>query len=175
MENEEVGSEEKIENKTKAIKLLEIIEDFFLNILDKIKLKPLADLYRNHREGWRYLIFGALATIVNIVVYYIAFYAINIDNATSNVIAWVIAAIFAYITNKIFVFESKVDSKKQLLKEATSFFACRLFTLLIDEVIMVVSVDKLGLSGIIMKIISNIIVIILNFILSKLVIFKKEK
>lgn len=162
------------EEKTVALKILEKIEDFFLKILDKIKLKSLADLYRNHREGWRYLIFGALATVVNIVAYSVAFYLMNIDNAISNIIAWVIAAIFAYLTNKYMVFISKVDSKKALLKEITSFFSCRLFTLLIDEAIMIITVDKLGWSGILMKIIANIIVIILNFVLSKLIIFKKK-
>lgn len=163
------------EEKSKAIKILEKLEDFFLNILDKIKLKKLADLYRNHREGWRYLIFGALATIVNIAVYSFAFYVTHIDNAISNIIAWVIAAIFAYLTNKFMVFASKVDTKKALLREITSFFSCRLFTLAIDEIIMIISVDKLGLSAFIMKVFANIIVIILNFVLSKLIIFKKKK
>lgn len=167
--------EKEEQEKSKSIKFLEAIEDFFLNILDKIKLKSLADLYRNHREGWRYLIFGALATIVNILVYSIAFYSFGIENGTSNVIAWIVAAIFAYITNKIFVFESKVDTKKALLKEMTSFFGCRLLTLLIDQAIMVISVDKFGWPGLLMKVISNIIVIILNFVLSKLIIFKKQK
>lgn len=163
-----------MEDKTKALKILEIIEDFFLNLLDKMKLKSLADLYRNHREGWRYLIFGALATVVNIVAYSIVFYVAHINNAISNIIAWVIAAVFAYLTNKFMVFISKAKNKKALLKEITSFFGCRLITLLIDEIIMILSVDKLGLPAFIMKVIANIVVIILNFILSKLVIFKKQ-
>lgn len=167
--------EDNKKEQSKASKALEMVEDFFLNILDKIKLKPLADLYRNHREGWRYLIFGALATVVNIVAYSVAFYTAHIDNAISNIIAWVVAAVFAYITNKFMVFESKVETKKALFKEMTSFFGCRLFTLLIDEIIMVVSVDKFGMPAFLMKVIANIVVIILNFVLSKLIIFKKEK
>ncbi len=167
-------NENDIQEKTKPIIILEIIENFFLNILDKIKLKPLADLYRKHKEGWRYLIFGALATIVNIAVYSVSFYVTHIDNAVSNVIAWVVAAIFAYITNKFLVFASKVDTKKALIGEITSFFSCRLFTLVVDEIIMIISVDKLGLSPFIMKVVANIVVIILNFVLSKLVIFKKK-
>lgn len=166
--------EDEKQEKSKALKLLEIVEDFFLKLLDKIKLKELADLYRNHREGWRYLIFGVLATVVNIAVYTMVFYTAHIDNAISNVIAWVVAAVFAYLTNKFMVFVSKVDTKKALLREITSFFSCRLFTLLIDEIIMVVSVDNFGLPAFIMKVIANIVVIILNFILSKLIIFKKQ-
>lgn len=165
---------EEEQEKSKALKFLEVVEDFFLNLLDKIKLKAVADLYRNHREGWRYLIFGALATVVNIVVYALAFYTANIDNAISNVIAWVASAIFAYLTNKFMVFASKAHTKTALLKEITSFFSCRLFTLLVDEAIMIVAVDKLNMSAFIMKVVANIVVIILNFILSKLIIFKKD-
>lgn len=174
-EKKETDEEISKADKSKAIIILEKIEDFFLNILDKIKLKSLADLYRNHREGWRYLIFGALATVVNIAVYSVAYYWFYIENAISNMIAWVVAAIFAYLTNRIFVFESKVNTKKGILKEMTSFFSCRLFTLLVDEIIMIVTVDNLGWSGILMKIVANIVVIVLNFVLSKLIIFKKEK
>lgn len=174
LKNNQIKEAKNLQEKSKPIQVLEIIEDFFLNILDKIKLKPLADLYRNHREGWRYLIFGALATVVNIAVYSVAFYVTHIDNAVSNVIAWIVAAIFAYITNKFMVFASKVDTRKDLLREITSFFSCRLFTLVVDEIIMIISVDKLGLSAFIMKVVANIVVIILNFILSKLIIFKKK-
>ena len=73
------------------------------------------------------------------------------------------------------VFASKVDTKKALLREITSFFSCRLFTLVVDEIIMIISVDKLGLSPFIMKVVANIVVIILNFVLSKLIIFRKKK
>ena len=165
---------EEEQEKSKALKYLEVVENFFLGFLDKIKLKWLADLYRNHREGWRYLIFGALATVVNIAAYSVAFYTANIDNAISNVIAWVVAAVFAYLTNKFMVFASKAHTKKALLKEITSFFSCRIFTLLVDEVIMIVSVDKYNMPAFIMKIVANIVVVILNFILSKLIIFKKN-
>ena len=71
------------EEKTKAIKSLEIIENFFLNILDKIKLKFLADIYRNHLEGMRYLVFGALATIINLGVKFLLLFTIS--NASSKV------------------------------------------------------------------------------------------
>ncbi len=167
--------EKEIEEKSKSIKFLEIIENFFLNILDKIKLKKIADIYRNHLEGMRYLVFGALATVVNIACYSICLYSLNIENATSNIIAWIVAAIFAYITNKFFVFDSKVNTKKALIYEITSFFGCRLLTLVIDEAIMIITVDKMGLNGFLMKVIANIVVIILNFVFSKLFIFKKDK
>ena len=156
------------------MKVWEAIEKFFLELARKIKLSKLADIYEAHLEGMRYLVFGALATAVNIAVYSLCFYLFNISNATSNVIAWIVAAVFAYYTNKVLVFESKVNTKKELLKEATSFFGCRLLTLAIDQAIMIITVDKLKFNGFLMKVISNIIVIILNFVFSKLFIFKKD-
>ena len=153
--------------------MIDKIEEFGLNVLEKIHLKKLAELYRTHKEGIRYLIFGALTTIVNILAYSILYYALHINNAISNVIAWIMGATFAYITNKLYVFNSKVNNKKELIKEIVYFYGCRLLTLAVDEGIMVLTVDKLGWNALLMKIIANIIVIILNFIFSKILIFKK--
>ena len=154
--------------------MVDKIEEFFLKILEKIHLKKIADMYRAHKEGMRYLVFGALTTLVNIVAYAILYYIFHIDNAISNAIAWVIGAIFAYVTNKLYVFNSKVNTKKELLREIVSFFGCRLATLAVDEGIMILTVDKFGWNALLMKIIANIIVIILNFVFSKIIIFKKK-
>ena len=157
-----------------TLRIFEAVENFGLMILEKIHLKGLADFYRKHIEGMRYLICGALATVVNIGAYSLCYYPFHISNSTSNVIAWVVAAVFAYITNRIIVFDSHVNSKKGLAKEITSFFGCRLLTLAVDQAIMIFTVDKLGWNGFLMKVLANIIVIILNFIFSKILIFKKD-
>ena len=154
-------------------KIVDVVEEFFLKLFEKIGLKKFVEWYRAHQEGMRYLVFGALATLVNIVVYSICYYTIHIENGISNVIAWVIAAIFAYITNKFCVFNSKVDNNKALIYEIASFFGCRLLTLAIDEAIMIITVNKLALNALLMKIVANVVVIILNFVFSKLIIFKK--
>ena len=155
--------------------MIDKIEEFGLKILELIKLKKLADWYREHKEGMRYLIFGGLTTIVNIIAYAVLYYVFNIENATSNVIAWVLGATFAYITNKLYVFNSRVENKKELLREIIYFYGCRLLTLVIDEGIMIITVDKLEWNALFMKIIANIIVIILNFVFSKIIIFKNKK
>ena len=155
--------------------MIDKLEEFCLKILEKIHLKKLADWYRKHQEGMRYLIFGALSTIVNIVSYAVLYYIFHISNAVSNILAWIIAATFAYITNKLYVFDSKVNNKKELLKEIVYFYGCRLFTLAIDEGIMILAVDRFKWNGILMKIVANIIVIILNFIFSKILIFRKQE
>ncbi len=160
---------------------MEKLENFFLNILDKIKLKKLADIYRNHREGMRYLIFGGLATLVNILVFIICARLIFLNLTDdlrvniSNVIAIIISILFAYITNKLFVFETKTESKKDLLREFTSFISCRIVTAIMDLGLMQLTVNILNWNDILMKILVNILVILVNFIFSKLIIFKKKE
>ena len=92
----------------------------------------------------------------------------------ANIVAWVLAVSAAYITNKIWVFESKAWTKKAILQEAAAFAACRIATGVMDLAIMYVSVDLLGLPDLIMKVLSNAFVIVLNFIFSKLIIFKSK-
>ena len=154
--------------------IVDKIEKFSLKVLEKIGLKKLANWYREHQEGMRYLVFGALTTFVNILAYSLLYYIVHISNATSNVIAWILGVMFAYITNKLYVFNSKTNTKLEFIKEITSFVGCRLLTLVIDEGIMIITVDNWGWNGLLMKIIANIIVIILNFIFSKILIFKKK-
>ena len=154
--------------------MIEKIENFCLKILEKIGLKGFADWYRKHIEVMRYLVFGVLTTAINIIVYSICFYGFKIENLVSNIIAWILSVIFAYITNRKYVFDSKASTFKAICIEMASFFASRLVTLGVDEGIMFVTVDKWQWNGLLMKILSNIIVIILNYIFSKVLIFKKK-
>ena len=122
-----------------------------------------------------YLIFGVLTTFVNIVVYYILFNHVLLSNILSNGIAWVAAVIFAFITNKIWVSKSKTLEIEQVIKELIAFFSARLSTGLLDMAIMYVGVDLLKVNSIYSKIISGVVVVILNYIFSKLFIFRKNK
>ena len=155
--------------------MIDKIEEFFLKIAEKIGLKKLADWYREHREGMRYLVFGVLSTIINIVVFAICERILHLSTIISNVIAWIIAVLFAYITNKLYVFDSKTTKKQELAKEIISFFSARIFTLVIETIFLKIVIDKLGFNEILMKIISNVIVIFLNYVFSKIFIFKEEK
>jgi len=161
--------------------MIDKIENFCLNILRKIKLGKLADIYEEHREGMRYLVFGALSTVVNIVVagltYYVVFASLaeELKVNLSTIIAIIAAWIFAYVTNKLYVFESKTETRKDLIKEIISFIGCRIITAIVEVIFMNIFVTKLQFNYMLMKIISNIIVIILNFIFSKLLIFKNKK
>ncbi|MBR3133511.1 MAG: GtrA family protein [Clostridia bacterium] len=160
---------------------MEKLENFFLGILDKIKLKFLADIYRNHREGMRYLIFGALATVVNIIVYVVCAHVffVNLDDTLkvnlSNGTAIVLSILFAYLTNKLWVFETKTENLKDLFREFSSFISCRVVTALLDLGLMQLTVNVFKWNDILMKILVNLIVILLNFVFSKLFIFKKKE
>ena len=130
------------------------------------------EIYKKYKMLILYLIFGGLTTLLNIGTYLFFYHLVKIGNVPSNIIAWIAGVIFAFITNKIYVFESK---SKSIFYEITTFLACRLGTGLIDLGIMFVTVDILIWNATLMKIISNVIVIILNFVFSKLIVFKKKK
>lgn len=160
--------------------MIDKIENFCLKILGKIGLKKLAKWYRKHQEGMRYLIFGALTTLVNIMVYVLFAKLIlkgvaeeNLRVNISEIIAFIAGVIFAYITNKIYVFKSETKGFKELLREMVSFTGCRIFTELVSILMMNMSV-WFNINDVFMKILSNIIVIILNFVFSKILIFKKD-
>ena len=125
-------------------------------------IKKIWDLYLKYKEPILYLVFGGFTTLINIVAYAVCKHLMGIDTIPSNAIAWVLGVAFAYVTNKIFVFE------------CMSFVWCRLATGVMDMVIMYVTVDCLHWSDMIMKILSNVLVIVLNFVFSKLIIFAKK-
>lgn len=131
------------------------------------------ELIKKYKSIISYLFFGVCTTLVNIVVYYLCAHSVGMTTVISTVIAWIASVLFAFITNKLYVFESKSFEKKLLLREGISFFGCRLATGILDLVIMYISVDLLDMQDIFMKILSNVLVIVLNYICSKLVIFKK--
>lgn len=132
-------------------------------------------LYVKYKEVILYLVFGGLTTLVNIVSYAVFARILNMDTVTGTSVAWLISVIFAYITNKIFVFESKTNTFALLVKECVSFFGYRLATGVMDVAIMYLSVDLLHFNDIVMKIVSNVFVVILNYIFSKLFIFRREE
>jgi putative flippase GtrA len=121
-----------------------------------------------------YVIFGVLTTIINIATYAVCYRVIGIANVPSDIIAWVVGVAFAFITNKLYVFGSKSMDMKTLFPELTKFVAARLATGVLDVIIMYIGVDVMHGPDVILKVASNVIVIILNYVLSKLVVFKKQ-
>ena len=131
-------------------------------------------MIKKYKSFIAYGVFGVLTTIVNIVTYNYCYNHLGISNTLSNIAAWILAVAFAYLTNKVWVFDSKSWKREVLRREILAFISCRLATGILDIIIMYICVDIIGWHALLMKIISNVLVIILNYVFSKLVIFKKK-
>lgn len=131
-------------------------------------------LFKKYQQPILYLFFGVCTTAVNIITYYISAHIFFLSVVLSTCLAWVISVIFAYITNKWWVFESKSLRLKAVIQEFLSFTGCRLFTGTCDLLIMFIFVDCWGVNDLIVKIASNVLVVISNYIFSKLIIFKRK-
>lgn len=139
-------------------------------------MKKLLKKFLN-REVIMYLIFGVLTTVVALAVYYgLIFTVLDPESAIqlqiANVLSWVAGVIFAYVTNRKYVFESKEANKA---KEISKFVTSRLSTLFLDMLVMFIGVTLLKANDKIVKLISQVLVIVANYILSKIFVFKKEK
>ena len=138
-------------------------------------MKKIIELYKKYREIVNYLIFGGLSTLVNFVSYYIFARTLNIDEVISSGLSWFCAVLFAYVTNKLFVFETKKTNKKEVIKEMLSFFLARVISgALCDVGTFALMVKVLGINDIIAKLVTQVMVIIVNYLFSKLIVFKKE-
>ena len=129
---------------------------------------------QKHKSIIAYMFFGVLTTLINWGSYFLCYNIVHIPNVLSTIIAWVLAVEFAFITNKLWVFDSKTFNKNVLLHEMWTFLAARLITEILDITIMYFAVDIFALNSTVWKLISNIIVILLNYIFSKFIIFKKS-
>ncbi len=126
----------------------------------------------NKKEIINYLIFGVLTTVVNIVVYWLLNTCLNVNYLISNAIAWIVSVLFAYITNRKYVFESKNTS---MMNELMKFISARLSTGIMDMILMWLLVDILAFNSMVSKIVVNVLVVVLNYILSKVFIFKEKE
>lgn len=131
------------------------------------------DFYSRYKQIILYLIFGALTTLVNIITFYICNDLFVIEYKLSNIIAWVLSVIFAFFTNKTIVFSSKSKDKKHITYEVISFLIARLLSLLFDMALMIFMIEILKIDELITKILVNIFVVIINYLFSKFIIFRK--
>ena len=126
---------------------------------------------KNKKEVISYLIFGILTTLVNIVVYTFCKDVLQIQYLISNAIAWIVSVLFAYFTNRKYVFESH---NSLIINELVKFIGARVSTGIMDMLLMWLFVDVLSMQSMISKIIVNVVVVILNYVFSKLFVFQEE-
>lgn len=141
-------------------------------------MNNIINLYKKYQEIINYLIVGVLTTVVSIVTYFLFSLILDIENnilfILANVLSWICAVIFAYITNKKFVFNTTTSNKKEEIKVFSMFVSSRITTLLIELAFMFVTVKIILINDKIAKVIAQFIVIVLNYVLSKLFVFKKK-
>lgn len=156
-------------------KWIDALARFVIGLIGKAspKLGGFCEKIWNNTELVAYLFAGVATTVVNYVVYFAATRYMGMGVMAGTWTAWVVAVAFGYAVNKAFVFHTHCESLAALAREAVSFFAMRLVSLGMETVLMYVTVELLGFNDLVMKLIVNIVVIILNYVFSKLFIFKK--
>ncbi|MBR5931875.1 MAG: GtrA family protein [Lachnospiraceae bacterium] len=138
--------------------------------MEKIKI-----LWKKYKEIITYLFFGFVTTVVNYGMFALLVRVFHLDVVPANIISWIVAVIVAFVTNKLWVFESKARDAKTIAREFGEFVAGRLITLGLETLLLWIFVDKLGMNDLVMKIITSVIVVIVNYIFSKFIIFRKKK
>lgn len=131
--------------------------------------------YRKYKEAIDYLFWGGVAFVLSMVLFYLFANVCGIYEQIANVLSWIICVMFTYFTNRTFVFQSKVKGLKNVLNEFKGFVTARLLTLIMENVILFVMIDLLSIHNMISKLVGQFVVIVSNYFLSKLWIFKKEK
>jgi len=137
-------------------------------------MKKIKALIAKNWEILSYLIFGVLTTVVNYLVYLPVYNLLGLSAALSNALAWVVAVAFAYLTNKPFVFKSHDWSAKTVIPELTKFVGCRVASGAAETLILLITADLLHWDGNLWKLLTSVLVVVLNYIGSKLVVFKKK-
>ena len=138
-------------------------------MIEKIKA-----LCVKHREVLLYLIFGGLTTVVSMLTFWLANSPLGIHELIANIISWICAVTFAYFTNARWVFDAKPESGRELLRQAVSFYVGRLATLGVEEAIIAVFATWLDFNSFWVKLAAQVVVVILNYVISKLLVFRKK-
>lgn len=137
-------------------------------------IEKLRSLIEKYWDVLSYLFFGVLTTVVNYLIYLPVYNFCGFSAALSNMIAWVGAVIFAFLTNKPFVFHSHDWSAKTVVPELTKFVSCRIASGVLETVILFLAVDCMNWNGNIWKLVTQVLVIIINYVGSKLLVFRKK-
>lgn len=148
-------------------------KDIFEKIIELPGLRIFQSFYKKYKEILLYLFFGGLTMIVSIVSYAICNLVFGIDVLVANIISWLLAVMFSFYTNRIWVFQASTNSISGFLKQMVSFYSGRVVTLIIEEIILFIFITYLQYNSMVVKIIAQVVVVILNYVISKLWVFKK--
>ncbi len=148
------------------------------DIFDKIMGLPVLNIfepfYKKNKEMLLYLFFGGLSFIVSVATYAFFNVSLGFNVLLANVLSWIITVMFAFLTNRVWVFDSPTNNIKEFIIQMFSFYSGRIVTLIIEEAILVLFIDILGFGSIIVKVVAQVFVILLNYVISKIFIFRKH-
>ena len=144
-------------------------KDIFDRIMEFPVLRIFNPFYKKNKEILLYLFFGGLTFLVSIISYAFLNIQIGWNALIANIGSWILAVSFAYVTNRVWVFDSNAETTADFIKEITSFIG----GLVIEELILFIFITNLGMNSMLVKIVAQVIVIVLNYVISKLIVFKK--
>ena len=150
-------------------------KDIFDKIMDARIFGFFRPFYIKHKEVLLYLFFGGLTFIVSIASYAIFNVGLGIQPLIANLFSWVLAVLFAYATNRKWVFSDVEHTGKGVLREITTFFGGRVFTLILEEGILYVGITLMGIGSIPVKVVGQVVVIVTNYFISKVLVFRAKK
>lgn len=148
-------------------------QDIFDRLLATRLLRRWQPLYQKHKAVLLYLLFGGLTTVISIGTFWLGHRVLQLNEHFSNVISWVLAVLFAFLTNRVWVFSAPTDNAKAFWKQLFRFYGGRLTTLAVEELLLFVFITVLKINGMAVKVGAQIAVLILNFVVSKWFVFKK--
>lgn len=147
--------------------------DIFDLVMGLPGIKIFEPFYLKHKEGLLYLFFGGLTFVVSIATYALFNIVCGMNELLANILSWFIAVYFAYMTNRNYVFRVKYRDIKRHFRQIGDFFSARVLTLLLEELILFIFITKLRMRSMPVKIGAQVVVIVSNYLLSKLYIFKQ--
>lgn len=151
-----------------------MLDKFFDFIFDLPLIKIFKPFYLKHKDIVLYVFFGVLTTIVSFFTYWLFLDVFNLHELIANTISWIFAVGFAFFTNRVWVFNCPTKGQKSFLIQMLKFYSGRLFTLGVEDGIIFIFVTKLEYNELLIKLFATIIVLILNYIISKVIIFRKK-
>ena len=160
------------DEKTNKESFMKKDKDIFDRIMEWKILSIFNPFYKKYKEVLLYLFFGGLTTFISIGSYAFFDISMHMDPMVANIFSWILAVLFAYVTNRIWVFDSNAEDMKGIIQEMVSFFSGRVATLLMEEVILYVGIKLLSMNSIGVKVAAQIFVLVGNYLISKLFVFK---
>ena len=148
-----------------------------MDIFDKIMSLPVLrvfyPVYKKHKSIWLYLFFGAVTTVVSVGVFSLLNIALGVNEHIANLSSWILAVLVAFLTNRTMVFKAKTTSAGGFFAQMVKFYGGRVATLLVEELLIFVFITKLELDSFAVKMVAQVIILTLNYIISKLFVFRK--